>query len=227
MSVVLNLQLFEQGIGIVAALLVFSTFYMRTMQRLRMVGIMSNITFATYASLLHLWPLLALHCALFPLNIWRLIQMRRTLRDLKAARSGGFGLAALMSHFQLETHPAGSVLFLRGDVADKAYYIARGEIALPDIPAEVGKGDFLGEVGLFTSLRQRTSAAVCKTEVALYSLDEAAISTAFFQHPAFAFHLVSLISDRLLANQALRAATATEGRDGEMDQAQPPVAQTA
>ena len=225
MSVVVDLQLFEQGIGIVAALLVFSTFYMRTMQRLRMVAILSNVAFAAYGLLLHLWPLLVLHCALFPLNIWRLVQMRRTLRDLKSARSGGFDLTALMSHFRLETHPAGTVLFSRGDVADKAYYIARGEIALPDIPAELGEGDFLGEVGLFTSLRQRTSAALCKTDVALYSLDEEAISTAFFQHPSFAFHLVSLISVRLLANQALRTAAPAE-RDGEAIESQRRIAGT-
>lgn len=203
-----DLQTFEQLLGFVAAGLVFSTFYMRTMQRLRIVAILSNVAFAVYGGLQHVWPLFILHSALFPLNILRLIQIRRTLRDITAARSGGLDLSALTSYFRQETYPAGTLLFSQGDVADKAYFIARGEISLPDIPAELGEGAILGEVGLFTSLKQRTSSALCKTDVALYSFDAAAISAAFFQHPAFAFQLVSLISDRLQANQALRVVPA-------------------
>jgi hypothetical protein len=64
-------------VGFVAAGLVFATFYMRTMIPLRLVGITSNVTFMFYSWFAGVVPLFVLHSALLPLNIWRLLQIRR------------------------------------------------------------------------------------------------------------------------------------------------------
>jgi hypothetical protein len=69
-----------EGIGYLASLLVFSTFYMKTMLPLRGVAIASNIAFMTYGLAGGIYPVLVLHVLLLPLNCLRLHQMQRLIR---------------------------------------------------------------------------------------------------------------------------------------------------
>lgn len=64
-------------LGYLAASLVFATFSMRSMLRLRIVAITSNVTFIYYAAIAHVYPLLILHIALLPMNIHRISQIFR------------------------------------------------------------------------------------------------------------------------------------------------------
>lgn len=61
-------------VGYVASALVFATFCMNSMTMLRLLALISNVAFITYACLGDLLPILALHVALLPLNAWRLLQ---------------------------------------------------------------------------------------------------------------------------------------------------------
>ena len=68
----------------IAAVLVFSSFFMKTMIPLRIVAIVSNIAFITYALLGitygifdRVYPILVLHASLLPLNLLRLRQLTR------------------------------------------------------------------------------------------------------------------------------------------------------
>jgi hypothetical protein len=62
-------------VGYTAALLVATTFYMKTMIALRCFAIASNLCFIIYAyfHLPILYPILLLHVFLFPLNLHRLL----------------------------------------------------------------------------------------------------------------------------------------------------------
>lgn len=71
-------------LGFLACGLVLCTFAMTSMGRLRIVAMSSNVGFIGYAWSLELWPVLALHMILLPLNAFRLLQLR-------AARRGGAG----------------------------------------------------------------------------------------------------------------------------------------
>jgi hypothetical protein len=64
-------------IGYLASALVFATFYMNSMTLLRFFALTSNFAFIAYACLGELFPILALHVALLPLNAWRLLQPMR------------------------------------------------------------------------------------------------------------------------------------------------------
>ena len=64
-------------VGYVASALVFATFYMNSMTMLRVLTLISNVAFIAYACLGELFPILALHVALLPLNAWRLLQSMR------------------------------------------------------------------------------------------------------------------------------------------------------
>ena len=69
------------------------------MASLRLAAIASNVMFIIYAVLANAWPILALHCLLFPLNLWRLLELhhlRRTLMDSSLVQVPAVGLLRLM-----------------------------------------------------------------------------------------------------------------------------------
>ncbi|HZT90009.1 MAG TPA: hypothetical protein VFA12_18705 [Stellaceae bacterium] len=59
-------------LGYFAASLVFATFCTRRMVPLRVTAISSNMAFLAYGCLGHLWPIVALHALLLPVNCARL-----------------------------------------------------------------------------------------------------------------------------------------------------------
>lgn len=191
-----------QSTGFVASALVFLTFYMHTMLPLRCVAITSNIAFLAYGISLRLWPVAILHAVLLPLNLVRLGQIRRMLGDIRKSRDGNVDLHSIARSFHSVSHPGGTVLFRRGDEGDTAYYIAEGEIALPELGVRCGPGDLLGEIAIFSPDHMRTASAICVTDVLLYRIDEQAIVVAFHQTSPFAFALLRLITRRLLENLA-------------------------
>jgi hypothetical protein len=64
-------------VGYAAAALVVLAFSLHSLVALRSVAIASNLTFIAYASVAHLHPVLVLHAALLPINLWRLWQCVR------------------------------------------------------------------------------------------------------------------------------------------------------
>ncbi len=59
-------------IGVAAGGFVVLAFYARRPMPLRAFAIASNLLFILYAALAGLWPVLALHAVLLPLNVQRL-----------------------------------------------------------------------------------------------------------------------------------------------------------
>jgi CRP/FNR family transcriptional regulator, cyclic AMP receptor protein len=191
-----------EWIGYFAALLVFCTFAMRTMLPLRWTAVASNVAFLGYAVPLGLWPIVILHGLLLPLNIMRLIQIKRMLARLRAASAQDIDMRQFMARLQLREHPAGAVLFRKGDAADCAYYIDSGDVEIPERNVRMGAGQFFGEIGVFSPSRVRTGSAVCVSAVTLYRIDESDLVAAFYQSPALAFSLVRMIVHRMGENLA-------------------------
>ena len=204
--------------GYLASFLVLCTFYMRTMVPLRCLAIASNMAFLAYGLPLGLWPVAVLHALLLPLNILRLFQIRRTLADIRLARSSEVEAGPLMSSLALERHAQGTVLFCKGDWGDRAYFIAKGDVDFPEIGARAGVGQLFGEFAIFSPEHTRTASAVCATDAVLYRVDEQAIVSAFHQHPPFAFALMRLIMRRTVDNiarlETRLAQLQREGRGG-------------
>ena len=190
------------SVGYLASALVFVTFYMKTMVPLRCVAMASNITFLTYGMWLHLWPIAILHALMLPLNGLRLMQIRRMLLDLRAARTEEIDLKTIARSFDAVKYPRGSVLFRKGDAGDCAYYIAKGEVEFPEVKARCGEGQIFGEIAIFSPMHLRMASAVCTTDVELYRMDEHALVVAFHQSAPFAFSILRLITTRLLQDVA-------------------------
>ncbi len=64
-------------LGWTAAVLTLLTFVCRDMRRLRLLALAANAAFIAYGALAQLLPVLALHLALVPVNLWRLNQTLR------------------------------------------------------------------------------------------------------------------------------------------------------
>ena len=188
--------------GYLASLLVFSTFYMKTMIPLRTVAIVSNVVFMSYGFAAGLYPVLFLHVVLFPLNILRLYQMRRLIERVRQASKGDYSVEWMLPFMTREAHQEGHVLFRKGDESDKLYYIESGSIRLPEIDVTLGPGEILGEIGVFSPLGQRTASAVCETDTACFVLGNDKVLQLYFQNPEFGLYLVRMIIRRLLSRIA-------------------------
>jgi CRP/FNR family transcriptional regulator, cyclic AMP receptor protein len=192
----------EQTLGYLAAALVFSAFYMRTMVPLRIVAIVSNLAFLGYGLGFALWPVAILHGLLLPLNIFRLTQIRRTLRTIATMRGTEINIQAMAQHFTPVRFSRGATVFQKGARGDSAYVVAAGEVEFPELGVRCGNGDLFGEIAIFSPEQVRTASAICATDVELYRIDEQAIQIAFYQDPAITYGLLRLVTRRLLHNYA-------------------------
>jgi CRP/FNR family cyclic AMP-dependent transcriptional regulator len=194
---------------------------MRTMQPLRIVAIASNVAFLIYGLAFQLWPIAILHALLLPLNIIRLVQIRRVLAHIESVSVRDVDVLKLLPYLDHADYPAGTVLFRRGDPTDGAYYIASGEVEIPEARVRLQPGQFFGEVGVFSSSRVRTASAVCASPARLHKIANHDLAVAFYRDPVLAFALVRLITDRMEDNSR-RAAQAMAAPQVSME----PVADT-
>ena len=103
--------------GYLAAVLVFLTFYMKTMIPLRIIGICSNCMFIIYGSLDGLYPVLVLHLILLPLNGLRLREMLRLTQQVRRAAQGDLNMDWLKPFTSTHWARSGDVLFRKGKTA--------------------------------------------------------------------------------------------------------------
>jgi CRP-like cAMP-binding protein/biotin carboxyl carrier protein len=212
-------------VGYVAAGLVFATFCMKTMIPLRLVGITSNIAFLTYASLAGVVPLFVLHTALLPMNIWRLLQIRALVREVRQVAVGDLPIESLLPFMSPRRAKAGEVLFRRGDAAGEMFYLLSGVIRLEELGKALGPGAMLGEISMFAPRRERTATAVCDTDVEMLSITADKVMQLYYQNPRFGFHVVRLITGRLIENlrhvEPAAGLSAEPGRNPELQEARP------
>ncbi len=187
-------------IGYIASIFVAATFYMKTIIPLRIFAIISNIFFVTYGFFGALYPVLILHIFLFPLNIFRLVQMKRLIKDVQQAMDDDGAMKPLIPYMSKSYFEEGDVLFRKGDKADKMYYIASGSVKLTDLDISVSSGQILGEMGIFSPFRERTDTAVCESRLEIFTIDEDKIKQLYYQNPTFGFYLIKLLTKRFIAN---------------------------
>jgi hypothetical protein len=191
-----------EGLGYLGLVLVIAASSMRTMTPLRVLSIGSNLTFISYSLAEGLLPLLILYSLLLPINSIRLFQMQRLVRSVRDAAHGDLALGGLLPFMARRRFRRGAILFRKHDRGREMFYVLRGEIHLPEIGKTIGTGAVLGEISLFSPDKRRTATAVCATDGELLALSEDQVRALYFQNPKFGFHLVQLITRRLLENCA-------------------------
>jgi CRP/FNR family cyclic AMP-dependent transcriptional regulator len=188
------------ALGYAASLAVLATFCMSTMIPLRIVALASNVLFCSYGYLDHLYPVLFLHAALFPVNLWRLTQFQRLVRDVRRSHRKDLSLKHLLPYMKLRSFAAGETLVRKGEKADRLYYLADGRLEITDIGKVLEPGAILGEIGVFSRSQERTATILCRTDCRLYELTEWKAKELYFQDRSFGFAVLQLIINRLLEN---------------------------
>jgi CRP/FNR family cyclic AMP-dependent transcriptional regulator len=168
---------------------------------LRYCAIASNLAFATYGFLGEIYPVLVLHLLLLPLNIKRLLEIRQLISDIKRASTAGFSFEAMIPFMAKRTFRAGDVLFRQDSRATCLYLLCQGSVRLSEIGVTLrDKGSLIGEIGLFSPSHERTTSAICETDVVALTLTEDKVVQLYYQNPRFGFFLIRLVVQRLLAD---------------------------
>lgn len=212
---------FTQLLGYLAAFLMFSTFYMKNMIPLRMVGIASNITFIIYTFNAQVWPIFVLHTALLPMNCLRLAQMIRLIKQVRRASEGDMSFEFMIPHMTKEIFKEGDVVFRKGDRAEKIYLLKSGHLSVDELDAAIRPGEIFGEMGVFASEQVRSATLRCKTDVELLYMTDKQIRQLYYQNPDFGFYLIQLLLKRFSQNElhglktaGLPACAAADGGNG-------------
>jgi len=189
-------------IGYIAALLVFVTFWMKTMVPLRTLGITSNVFFIAYGYLAGAYPPLVLHVLLLPLNVMRLREMLRLNQQVQEAADGNLNLDWLKPFTASQAMTAGEVLFRKGDTADRMFFVASGCCRLVESGIDIGPGAVVGELGLLSPDKTRTQTMECTEAGSLLEITYGQVRQLYFQNPKFGFYFMELTSRRLFENIA-------------------------
>jgi CRP-like cAMP-binding protein len=187
-------------LGYAASSTVLATFCMSTMIPLRILALVSNLLFCSYGYFDHLYPVLILHAVLFPVNLLRLVQFQRLLREMRNAHREDLSVQSLLPYMTTLSLAAGETLIRRGEKAEGLYYLVHGELEIADLGKILMPGAVLGEIGVFARIQERTATVICRTDCRLYQLSGSKAQQLYFQDRSFGFAILQIIINRLLEN---------------------------
>lgn len=187
-------------LGYAASAAVLATFCMSTMIPLRIMALVSNVLFMAYGYADHLYPVLILHALLLPVNVLRLMQLRRLLSDMRQAPRDDLIVQTLLPYMAKRKFAAGETLVRKGEVADKLYYLVNGQLEISDYQKPLLPGALVGEIGVFAPSQRRTATIVCRTDCSVLELTESKAKQLYFQDRSFGFAVLQLIIARLVEN---------------------------
>jgi hypothetical protein len=206
---------FVTMVGFLAAGLVIATLSMRTMIPLRIVGIVSNVAFVTYGALFGSVPTVVLHSILFPLNIYRLHEMLKLVKQVEEASKGDMSLDWLKPFMTERTITVGETLFRKGEKANHLFFLVSGQLHLQEINLDLAPGAVVGELGMLAPERTRTQTLVCTENGLVLVISYEKIEQLYYQNPKFGFYFLRLSTARLFQN-IKRLESALRERDEEV-----------
>ena len=191
--------------GWLGAIFTLSAYSMRNMLPLRCIALAANVAFITYGALVPVYPMLALHVSLFPLNLFRLWEILVSMRRMNEARSSERPLDVLRPFLKPTRFSDGDVLFRRGDTPDRVYYVDTGTVELPELGEFLTAGTLFGEMAYFTDSAARTTSAICRSDCTILTIDEKIFMSLYRQHPEFGHYVIRLIAQRLIKGSSVNS----------------------
>ena len=190
---------YVEVIGWLGAIFTLGAYSMRSMLRLRITALAANLAFITYGAAAPVYPMLALHLALLPLNLFRLREILFGMSQLRKARTAEHPLEALKPFLKPTKFSDGDVIFRRGDPPDHVYFLEKGSIVLPELGETLSGRTIFGEMAYFTSANARTTSAICEGDCSIMKIDERSFMSLYHQHPEFGHFVIRLIAERLIS----------------------------
>ena len=184
-------------IGYFASALVLCTFLTKTMMPLRSIALGSNVAFITYAALLHLYPVLILHCVLLPVNAWRLREILQLSKSVQETADDSNIFDALVPFAKTVTVRRGEMLIRKGDPSDALYLLLEGALWVEEAEVELHPGSIVGEMGVLSRAQRRTANVDARTDCVLGRVSATDFQRVYFANPALGLSLIGMIIDRL------------------------------
>jgi cAMP-binding proteins - catabolite gene activator and regulatory subunit of cAMP-dependent protein kinases len=186
--------------GYLAAFLVFLSFYMKTMVPLRVIGICSNCAFIAYGYLGALYPVLALHLILLPLNGFRLHEMLRLIREVRGATRSDLRMDWLKPFTSTRRLRNSDIVFRKGEIANALFFVVSGRYRLEELGMDVLPGQVVGELGLLAPDQARTQTLACTEDGEMLQITYEQLKQLYYQNPQFGFYFLQLAAGRLFEN---------------------------
>ena len=184
-------------VGYFASALVLCTFLTRTMIPLRSIALGSNVAFITYGALLHLYPVLILHCVLLPVNIWRLREIFQLSKNVDETVDDTKIFDALVPFGKRMMVRRGEMLIRKGDPSDALYLLLEGALWVEEAEVELHPGSIVGEMGVLSGTHRRTATVEATSDCVLGCVSAADFQRVYFADPSLGLALIRLIIDRL------------------------------
>jgi CRP/FNR family transcriptional regulator, cyclic AMP receptor protein len=200
--------------GVVGGVLVLWSGFAKTIVPLRWLAVGSNLGFIVYGWAHPAPMVLLLHLALLPINLWRVLEMRRLTHRVQQARDGeGLAQVWLQPYMKRKRLAAGELLFRRGDAADRLYVLAEGSLEIVESGRRVAPGEMIGEISFFARDGRRTASVQSPEGATLLSMDEPTFRQLFHQNPAFGYEVVRRVTERL-SGDVSRLQAQLDAREG-------------
>jgi CRP/FNR family cyclic AMP-dependent transcriptional regulator len=215
-----------EAIGYLAAVLGIAMLAMKTMIPLRITGIAHNVCQIAFGLLSGVYPTVFQHIVLLPVNVYRLLEMVRLIKQVKAASLGDHSIDWLKPFMTKRSVRAGETLFRKGDEARQMYFILDGRFHVEEIGIDMAPGSLVGELGMLAPARKRTQTLVCREDGSILEMAYDQIKEIYYQNPTFGFYFLSLSTSRLFDDierlQSMLAARNDEIKQLRAIQASPP-----
>jgi CRP/FNR family cyclic AMP-dependent transcriptional regulator len=189
-------------IGYTAAALGVATFVMATMIPLRLTGIASNAVSIVFGLLTGVYPMVVQHTILLPLNAYRLWQMTKLIKNVKAAAADSHSMDWLKPFTTRHFFKEGETVMEKGTEADRMFFVVSGRLRLPDIGVEILPGALVGELGMLAPDGKRTQTVVCAENCDALEITYVRLEELYYQNPTFGFYFLRVASERLFDNIA-------------------------
>jgi cyclic nucleotide-binding protein len=176
------------------------TYYMKTMVPLRIVDIIASLFFLAYGYFYPSYPTFALYLGILPINLYRLIEMRRLIRRVRDSANTDQSTDWLKPFMTERTYKKGKVLFRKNDRAYEMYYVVTGKFLVTEIGVTIPAGQVFGELGMLAPDRRRTSSVECVETGVVLTITYDEVQELYFQNPTFGFYFQRLATERLLQN---------------------------
>ncbi len=173
-------------------------FAMKTMLPLRVSGACANLCFIAYGANAGILPVLVLHLALLPVNLWRLAELLLLRRRTGEARKGHLPLDWVCDLVRPKEFPDKELNFREGAPPDNLYYLESGRVLLEEAGIELGAGEIFGEIAFFSAANERTLTARCLGPCRIATIGERQFTDLHYRNPAFALYVAQLAARRLL-----------------------------
>ena len=188
--------------ALVGAIFFVATLLTRTMVRLRVSNMISNVFFMAFGVLASDVKTFLLYLLLLPINAIRLRQMLTLVKKARDAVQGETSMEWLKPFMTQRKYRQGDVLCKKGDAANEMFLTVSGKFLVTEIGVELPPGSLMGELGFLTPNNRRTATVECTEAAQVLVITYDRLLELYFQNPQFGYYFLVLTSQRLLQNIA-------------------------